>query len=204
MAAVVPYPAVVDRNLPLACLTEAEFFAWAEPRDGRFELVEGEIAMQAGASRDHERVAKAVFASLYAQVDPARFDVNKGDFGVRVGEGSARGSVLYPDVVVDRQSGDGDARVTTTALVVVEVLSPSTDLAHHLRKFERYKCVDSLVAYLVFDQKAPVVRVWRKSVDGWPALPTIVSDPAACLDLPEIGARLGLADVYRKPSGKQP
>ena len=123
---------------------------------------------------------------------------------MRVGEGTHRGSVLYPDVGVDRQSGAGDARVTTTALVVVEVLSPSTDLAHHLRKFERYKRVDTLVTYIVFEQKAPLVRMWRKSVDGWPPAPTIVSDPAAYLDLPEIGARIGLADVYRKPSGVQP
>ncbi len=99
--------------------------------------------MQAGASRDHERIAKAVFAALYAQVDPGVFDVNKGDFGVRVGEGAGRGSVLYPDVVVDRQSGDGDERVTTTAMVIAEVLSPSTDLAHHVRKLDLYQRLES-------------------------------------------------------------
>ena len=43
-------------------LFEAEFLVWAEPRDERCELVEGAVVMQAGASRDHERIAKAVFA----------------------------------------------------------------------------------------------------------------------------------------------
>ena len=69
-------------------LSEVEFLAWAELAHERFELVEGQASMQAGASRDHERIAKAVFATLYAQVDPANFDVNKGDFGVRVGAGA--------------------------------------------------------------------------------------------------------------------
>ena len=187
-----------------AALSEAEFLVWAEPQDERFELVEGSVVMQAGASRDHERVAKAVFASLYAQVDPDVFDVNKGDFGVRVGEGSGRGSVLYPDVVVDRQSGDGDERVTTTAMVIVEVLSPSTDLAHHVRKLDLYRRVESLVTYLVFDQKAPVVRVWRRLAADWQPTPTVVDALAARIEMPEIGATLVLAHIYRMPSGAQP
>lgn len=187
-----------------ASLSEAEFFAWAEPRDGRYELVDGAVRMQVGASRDHERVAKAVFAALHAQVDLDAFDVNKGDFGVPIAEGSRRGSVLYPDVVVDRQCGDGDERVTSTALVVIEVLSPSTDLAHHLRKFERYKRVESLTTYLVFDPRTPVARLWRRDGGGWQASPTIVSEPAACIDMPDIGAIIRLADVYRKPWGLKP
>ena len=38
-------------------------------QDGCFELVDGVVMMQASATRDHERVAKRVFVSLYAQVD---------------------------------------------------------------------------------------------------------------------------------------
>lgn len=197
-AAAVHYPAAVAPTSQHTLVSEADFLAWAEPRDERAELVEGEIVMQAGASRDHERVAKAIFATLYAQVDPRRFDVNKGDFGVRIGEGSGRGSVLYPDVVVDRQSGDGDERVTTTALVIVEVLSPSTDLDHHVRKLERYKRLPSLVTYLVFDQKTPAVRVWRKTHGEWSPVPLNVSDLAASIELPEIEAAIGLAAVYGK------
>ena len=181
-------------------MSEAAFLAWAEPRDERYELVEGAVVMQAGASRDHERVAKSVFALLYAQADLEVFDVNKGDFGVRVGEGTGRGSVLYPDVVVDRQSGDGDERVTTTAVVIAEVLSPSTDLDHHVRKLDRYRRLESLLTYLVLDQKAPVVRIWRKGAEGWARTPTIVEGRAGEIVLPEIGAAIRLADVYREAS----
>ena len=182
-----------------ALLSEAEFLAWAEPRDERCELVEGEIVMQAGASRDHERVAKAVFATLYAQLDPGVFDVNKGDLGVRVSERTGRGTVLYPDVVVDRQSDDGDARVTTTTVVIVEVLSPSTDLDHHIRKLERYRRFDSLAIYLVCDQKTSTVRVWRKGAQAWPAMAVVVEGLGASIDLAEVGATIRLADVYRRP-----
>ncbi len=84
------------------------------------------------------------------------------------------------------------------------MLSPSTDLAHHVRKLERYKRLESLVTYLVFDQKAPIVRVWRKEEDGWQPEPTVVDTSDARIELPEIGAAIRLADVYRKPPGAQP
>lgn len=187
----------MDVDPPQGDVTEARFLAGAEGRDERCELHDGVVVMQAGASRDHERVAKALFAVLYAQVDGDVFDVNEGDFAVRVAEGSGRGSVLYPDVLVDRQSADGDARVTTTALVVAEVLSPSTDLVHHLRKFERYKRVATLRVFLVLDPKRPVVRLWRRDGGAWPPVPTLLEGRDGVVPLPAIGARVRLADLYR-------
>ena len=140
-----------------------------------------------------------MFATLYAQLDPGVFDVNKGDLGVRVSERTGRDTVLYPDVVVDRQSDDGDARVTTTAVVIGEVLSPSTDLAHHIRKLERYKRLDSVAVYLVCDQKTSTIRVWRKGAQAWPAMAVVVEGLGASIDLAEVGATIRLADVYRRP-----
>ncbi len=118
---------------------------------------------------------------------------------MRAGEGTGRGTVLYPDVVVDRQSDDGDARVTTTTVVIVEVLSPSTDLDHHIRKLERYRRFDSLAIYLVCDQKTSTVRVWRKGAQAWPAMAVVVEGLGASIDLAEVGATIRLADVYRRP-----
>ncbi|MEH3145418.1 MAG: Uma2 family endonuclease [Methylobacterium frigidaeris] len=65
-------------------MSEDQFLAWAECRNGRFELIEGAVVMHAGATRDHERVAKRIFIALHAQADETSFDVNKGDFGVRI------------------------------------------------------------------------------------------------------------------------
>lgn len=176
--------------------TEDAFLAWAEGRDGRHELVEGAVVMQAGASRDHERIAKRLFAALYAQVDEAAFDVNKGDFGVRVRPHGGRGSLLYPDVVVDLQDRRGAERATSTALVVAEVLSASTDLAHHVAKLEKYKAVASLRRYLVLDQATPLARVWARAAGGWPAAPALVG-AGGVLAFPEVGAAVAMDDLYR-------
>ena len=108
-------------------MSEAEFLAWAEPNDERFELVDGTAVVQTGAFRDHERVAKALFA---------------------------------------------------------------------------VRRLDSLVSHLVFDQKAPVVRVWRKVAGGRPTAPTAVI--AGAIDLAEIGATIPLGGIYRAPRGAPP
>ncbi len=178
-------------------MSEEQFLTWAETREERYELVEGVVMMQAGATRDHERVAKRIFALLYAQVDELRFDVNKGDFGVRIRSGEGKGSILYPDVVVDRQSTAGGERATTTPSVVIEVLSASTDYEHHVEKLARYARRETLRHYAVFEQTHPRAYLWTRSESGWPDAPEVIEGMDAVLALPAVAARLALADIYR-------
>ena len=65
-------------------------------QEEKHEFVDGIVVMQAGASRDHERVAKRIFVSLLRQVDEGEFDVNKGDFGVRIRDGRGAGASFCP------------------------------------------------------------------------------------------------------------
>jgi Uma2 family endonuclease len=178
-------------------MSEDQFLAWAETHEGRYELVEGVVMMQAGATRDHERVAKRVFALLYAQVDESTFDVNKGDFGVRIRPGSGNGSILYPDVLVDLQSEKGSERATTTPVVVIEVLSESTDYDHHVAKLDRYRTRETLRQYVILDQKEPRAYIWSKTDAGWPAEPERVERAGGIISFPWIGATLRMAEVYR-------
>ncbi len=179
-----------------------KFLVWAEGQEEKHEYVDGIVIMQAGASRDHERVAKRIFVSLLRQVDEAEFDVNKGDFGAHIGDGHGRGSILLPDVMIDLQSGQGKERATTTPIVVVEVLSPSTDLAHHVDKLRQYARLPSLIHYLVFSQDEPEVHVWRKDDNGWPSQPTVLEGMEAVIALPEVGATIKLFEVYARAEPK--
>ncbi len=179
-----------------------EFLVWAEAQEEKHEFVDGVVVMQAGASRDHERVAKRIFVSLLRQVDEEKFDVNKGDFGVRIGDGHGRGSILLPDVMIDLQSEHGKERATTTPIVVVEVLSPSTDLAHHVEKLRRYARLPSLIHYLVFSRDRSEVHVWQKDDSGWPSQPTMLEGIEAVIALSEVGATIELAEVYSRAERK--
>ncbi len=179
-----------------------EFLIWAEAQEEKHEFVDGLVVMQAGASRDHERVAKRIFVSLIRQVDDKKFDVNKGDFGARIGDGPGRGSILLPDVVIDFQSGQGKERATTTPIVVVEVLSPSTDLAHHVEKLRRYARLPSLIHYLVFSQDGPEAHIWRKTDSGWPSEPTVLAGLDAVVTMSEVAATVALSEIYARAEPK--
>ena len=69
-------------------------------------------------------------------------------------------------MLVHLQSEQGEERATTTTIVVIEVLSPSTDLRHHVEKLTNYARLPSLVHYAVFSQREPVVHLWRKTGNG--------------------------------------
>ena len=184
-------------SIPVQPMTEEQFFAWAVLRDDPCELVDGFIVMQAGTTRLHERVAKRIFALLYASVDERAFDVTKAEFGVRIRPGSGRGTILYPDVLVDRQSDRPEERATSTPIVVVEVLSPSTDLRYLSTKLDSYKRCATLRHYLVLDQADPRVWDWSLGERGWPPEPAFLEGMDKVVRLPAIGASVSLADVYR-------
>lgn len=188
--------------VPSSAMSEEQFLDWAEAQDGRFEFVEGVVVMHAGATRDHERVAKRVFAALLVQCDEPTYDVNKGDFGVRIKAGTGKGSIYYPDVVVDLQSGDGKERATTTPVVVVEVLSASTGYDVHVEKFKKYQVRDTLRQYVVLEQDEPKVYVWLKGKSGWPAEPEVIKGLGKTLEFPDINASVELAEIYKSAEPK--
>lgn len=190
-------------------MSDDQFLAWAERREGRYELVEGRVMMQAGATRDHERVAKRIFMALAAQIDETIFDVNKGDFGVRIRPGRGRGTILYPDVIVDAQSAQGEERTTETPVVVVEVLSRTTDFDHHVEKLKLYSRRETLRQYVVFEQTSPKAYVWFASENGWNQTPEVIDGLRGIVSFPSVAAELRLSEIYRpvrlqEPTGLPP
>jgi Uma2 family endonuclease len=172
------------------------FLDWQARQPRRYELVGGRPRMQAGANRGHERIAKAVARALESQIDPARFDVNKSDFAVEVGlDENGRPIVRYPDVVVDAQTGNDRDRIAVSPILIVEVLSRSTEKVDVEVKPQEYGSIASLQAYVVCDCDRPVVQVWQRDArGGWPAQPSRVERGA--IHLPALNAWIEMDAVY--------
>ncbi len=178
-------------------MSEDQFLAWARTQEGRYELLAGKVRRLAGATRAHERVAKRIFMVLYAQVDERTFDLNKGGFGVQAPSASGSGTVLYPDIVIDPQSGAGGERSTCQPVVIIEVVSSRADCEPHIQKLDRYKAWDTLRHLAVFDHEEPRACVWTKTGDGWPARPVRIEGAGGIVNLPAIGAAITLDEIYR-------
>jgi Uma2 family endonuclease len=166
--------------------------------DIKHEFYQGEIFAMAGASREHDRIAGNTFASLHAQLRKRPCDIYSSDVRVRV---NAAGLYTYPDISIVC----GEAQFTTdkpdtllNPTLIVEVLSPSTEGYDRGKKFQLYRALTSLQEYVLISQdQARIERYMRQSSDH----PWLFTDHAgldAALELPSIGCRLALADVYEK------
>ncbi len=79
--------------------------------------------------------------------------------------------------------------------VLIEVLSPSTMNYDRVKKLDEYKRLAAVSAILLVDTERPRVTVHGRGTDGaWDSVEFVGLD--AAFDLPTIGARLALADIF--------
>ncbi len=61
----------------------------------------------------------------------------------------------------------GPQHTLTNPVVLVEVLSPSTEASDGGFKFERYQHIDTLKEYVLISQEKPRVESYLRPADGW-------------------------------------
>src|ERR1700730_3339967 len=49
-------------------LSPEEFFAWLPGQEGRYELVDGEVVMMAGAGRRHDHIVVNLISTIHGQL----------------------------------------------------------------------------------------------------------------------------------------
>ena len=82
---------------------------------------------------------------------------------------------------------------------VVEVLSDSTEKYDRGKKFELYRQIESLREYVLISQDRAHIEVFTRD-DGGPWRRSEATGLESTVELPVIGCRLALADVYAKVS----
>lgn len=180
---------------PLAApMSIDEFFVWQTKQDQRYELVDGYPVphrMMTGASNFHDSVVVNCIVALGSQLRGTRCRVATSDTALRT---SIRG-LRRPDVTVDCAPPRDGSYESHRPTLAVEVFSPSTKLIDQMRKLEEYKRLPTLVYILFAEPDVPEVLLYTRGPDGWSD--EAYSGPEAVIELPEIGARLPLADLYQ-------
>jgi Uma2 family endonuclease len=138
-------------------MTVAEFLAWAsaQPR-GRYELVRGEVVRMAPERQRHVRVKGAVFLALTNAVKRAGLPCTVFTDGAAVvidGDHARE-----PDASVQFDAaGDPDSMVLQAPLIVVEVISPSSERDDTGTKVGEYFSVPSIQHYVIVDPIEKIV-----------------------------------------------
>lgn len=180
---------------PLA--TVDEYFALETASAVRHEYYRGHVIAMAGGSFFHGVIIGNVTREL----------------GNRLLEGPCRviptevrlaaefdAHYTYPDVQVvcgKPVYQIGRPHTITNPVVLVEVLSPSTERADRGRKFADYRKLTSLREYMMVSQFEPKVELFRRGADGvWILLEFSGLD--ALVSLESLGIAVPLAEIYRK------
>jgi Uma2 family endonuclease len=169
----------------------AEYLAWEAEQTGRNEFWRGEVFAMVGAKRGHGRVIANLMRHLGNHLDGTPCQTFSENMKVQVRDEA----VLYPDVLVtcDREFS-ADQAVFTAPILLIEVLSPSTQGYDRSRKFAIYRQIESLREYALVDPDTRRVEVYRLGDDGlWNLLD--MSD-GAFIELATIDARIALDAVF--------
>lgn len=170
------------------------FEAWAERQDGRYELVRGYPVMMNQTTWNHSKITTNLLGLLLRNIDPDNYHVAAGDFALQTGEDTLR----LADILITPSNRSGKDRRTDEAVVIIEILSPSTTSEDFGPKQIEYLALTSLEAYLIVAQDKACVWVWIKGEDGFPQKPEVIEAPDATITIPGLGLTLTLDAIYRR------
>ena len=170
-------------------MTLAEFLAWEERQELRYEFDGFEPAAMTGGTIAHDQITFDLRTALAARLagKPCR---PLGPNVKIIVDGHAR----YPDALVVCRPASPTATVAEDPVVVFEVLSDGTSQTDVIDKNREYRATPSIQRYVILQQTHKAAIVFVRRADGW--LSEIVSGDDAILDLPEIGIAVPLHEVY--------
>jgi Uma2 family endonuclease len=161
------------------------------------EYYNGRMYAMSGASYKHVVITCNLSRELGNILKKRPCTVLTNDLRLRVAPG---GLYTYPDLVVvcgEPQFADNQADTLLNPLLIVEILSPSTEAYDRGFKFAQYRTLESLREYALVSQQEPRVEVFRRQSGGEWLLSDSAGLDAACR-FDSVDCAVALAEVYDK------
>ncbi|HEY1934519.1 MAG TPA: Uma2 family endonuclease [Acetobacteraceae bacterium] len=176
-------------------LTREEYHRWVEHQPKRYERIAGEPVAMSPERAQHVRVKARVWAALDRAIREAGLDCEALADGITI---EVDADTDYePDAVVNGGPRlSADTTVATNPVIVVEVLSPTTQSIDSSDKLADYFRVPSIQHYLILRARRPeIIHHWRAGtgiVSRVVNIGTILLDPPGIsIDAGEIYAAAG-------------
>lgn len=182
---------------PIPYLSEEAYLAIEESSTAKHEYFRGAMYAMSGGSSNHAKIQVALLRRIDARLDGRNCTTYGSDMRVRVADS---GLYTYPDVAVVC----GDAKFLTPAentllnpVVIVEVLSPSTEAYDRGNKFHCYESLPSLKHYVLVSSTSAVVDVLSLTANGRWEIRTYMTIEES-IELDAIGVVLPMAEIYAR------
>jgi Uma2 family endonuclease len=144
-----------------------EYFRLDREAEFKSEYFDGEMYAMSGGSPAHAIIGANLIFELKSALRSKGCTVASSDMRVRVGP---RGRYAYPDATVfcgEGEYAEEDKDTLLNPALLIEVLSPSTEVRDRIQKSDLYRNIKSLREYALVSQSEPRVQVFTRQADGW-------------------------------------
>lgn len=173
--------------------TFAEYLALEAESPTRHEYLDGEIFAMAGGTPTHSELSVNVTTELHLAVRGRPCRVYNSDLRIRV---LATGLGTYPDASVvcgPLEFDPTDKNTVVNPVVLVEVLSDSTEAYDRGEKFRHYRRIPTLRDYLLVSQHEALIEHHTPNDDGSWTMREVRAPEVVRLS---IGCELSVAEIY--------
>ena len=176
--------------------TPEQYLEMDRKAEYRSEYVNGELLAMAGASRGHNLIVTNLVREVSGLLRGRPCETYSNDMRVRV----SPARYTYPDMVVacdGPEFEDSSQDILLNPVVLMEVLSPTTEKDDRSWKFAHYRHLATLTDYVMLSQYQPLVEHYtRNSDDKW--VLTDLRGLSSVLRLPSIGCELSFSVIYER------
>ena len=174
-------------------LSETEYLAFEESSQNRYEYIAGEVYAMAGGSQRHNKISGNTYIALTLALKGKFCQTYMSDVKLNVAKDSA---YYYPDVMVTcaENAAANESAVVTDPVLVIEVLSPSTETIDRREKLHAYRRLPTLQEYVLISQDMQQVEIYRRQGDvGWLYIPCEAGDS---VEFASVGVTLPIVELY--------
>jgi Uma2 family endonuclease len=183
--------------IPKTKLTPAEYLEFERRSEIKHEYFDGEIFAMSGAKRNHNKITTNLSGLVWQHLKGKNCENYANDMRVFVPE---TGLYTYPDLVVVCGKPIFQDDVFDTLLnpvLLIEVLSETTESYDRGKKFQHYRSIESLQEYVLVAQDEARIEKYVRRGDGFWLLSEAVGMSAE-IEFSSIECLIALREVYDK------
>ncbi len=172
-------------------MTQDQFLDWAEAQEGRFEFDGFEPVAMTGGIANHNLIGINILVALRQRLR----GTGCRPLGPDAGLATIGDAVRYPDGLVTCSQFRGTDRLIPGAVVVFEVVSPTSGRMDRIVKVREYAAVPSIRRYVIVESACTGLTVLSRAEAGqdWTLKTLTLGDT---LPLPEIGIEVAVTEFY--------
>lgn len=173
-------------------LTLDEFLHWDDGTDTRYELIDGFPVAMAPPAEAHRILA----VRLVSRIDTAL--AGRRPCNAQIEPGVVRpdrvDSYYVPDIAVTCRPNEPGRQAMADPILIVEILSPSTERSDRRLKLPIYQSIESVREILLIDADSHHAELYRRDNNHWGI--ELVRGSEATLFLSSVELRISMSELY--------